>query len=149
MPERGRLWIDGAEVVIGFRKSGAFSLYWDQDPVFQFDQDQCLRRVFIGSVRYAAHGARLMRLQQRQATSSQPTSRLKLDTVPLSEFDTAQILHRLSSCLQQIRKWLKSPLSSLAENEVVGAEPQAFRNRVTTWLDGLQDPIPIAESPNA
>ena len=64
MPLRGRLLIEGIEVVIGFRPAGQCSLYWNQDPVFQFDAQHQLRRAFVDSRRLKALDGRLAYLKR-------------------------------------------------------------------------------------
>ena len=64
MPIRGRIDLDGTEIVIGFRKCGSASLYWDQDPVFQFNALHQLRRVYFRGIRYAAENGVLNQLGQ-------------------------------------------------------------------------------------
>ena len=43
------------------------SLYWDQDPVYQFDLRGNLRRAFINSQRYSAVDGKLVRLVKQDS----------------------------------------------------------------------------------
>ncbi|WP_372896080.1 hypothetical protein [Stieleria sp.] len=151
MPVRGRLWVDRAEVVIGFRSQGQLSLYWDQDPVFQFDESCRLRRVFIDSCRLKAENGKLVRLRQPHESIDRPVERLRLVTEPISADDEAAILQRLSDRLQQIdatldRMMLDGDQTSL---QTVGATPPEFARRVRAWIANWNRSMGVAGGPSA
>ena len=156
MAIRGRMQIGGNEVVIGFRAGGVPSLYWNQDPVFQFDADGRLRRVYFDSNRYKSCNRRLVRLTQSEQNTAASVGRLRLveETVSIEEQDA--ILMRLSDCLQQIRVHLQPDAENAepdadpkAAVEVVGASDAQFRRHVLQWVAGLSQPIPLADHPSA
>ena len=62
MPLRGECLINGATVVAGLRSQGQLSLYCGPDPVFQFNADRELRRVFFQGRRFAAKNGCLVEL---------------------------------------------------------------------------------------
>ena len=62
MPVRGETQIDGHTIVIGFRSDSQASLYCDADPVFQFNANNQLRRVYFHGERYAAEQGVLIKL---------------------------------------------------------------------------------------
>ncbi|MCC9600322.1 hypothetical protein LOC67_07095 [Stieleria sp. JC731] len=163
MPIRGRIWIQSQngdnqpesgsklEVVIGFRRDGRLSLYWDQDPVFQFDANQRLRRVFINDRAYRAEAGRLC-LIEKQSEGTGPVSRLQLNSTALQASTESEIVAILRQRLEQIKEALnsfiiKKPNPSHEDFiESVGEAPNAFAMRVLQWIDTLKDPVPIAES---
>lgn len=151
MPVRGRLRIDSTEVVIGFRARGQLSLYWDQDPVFQFDEECRLRRVFIDSNRFKAENGRLVRLVKLHDAGNPTVERLRLGTEAIPPRDESLILQRLTDCLQQIERSLGE--SSVACNDLslqaVGAEPDVFLQRVRQWVARLSFPIGVSDQPSA
>ena len=151
MPVRGKLLIDGVEVVIGFRRNGQLSLYWDQDPVFQFDTDSRLRRVFIDSNRLKSDNGRLVRLTKTDEHSNQPAGRLRLVTEPITAAAEARILQSLSHCLQQIDAALQSidKLDGKTELQTVGASGRDFAGRVRRWIAKADQPIQLADGPSA
>mgnify|MGYP003681535513 CR=1 FL=1 len=62
MSIRGETIINGIVVTIGFRSLGQLSMYCGADPVFQFNADHQLRRVFFEGERIAADAGRLVLL---------------------------------------------------------------------------------------
>lgn len=151
MPLRGRMIIQQAEVVIGFRPQGQLSLYWDQDPVFQFDEAMRLRRVFVDSNRLKAQQGRLVRLQKRNPHNNLAVGRLRLESEPLTKNDQQQILQTLADCLQQISQALEN-LQQARETyrlQVVGASEQDFADRVRQWVARQKGATRVAEDPSA
>ena len=49
-------------VVAGYRSTGALSLYFGADPVYQFDERGRLRRAFVGGHLYRTQGTTLAEL---------------------------------------------------------------------------------------
>lgn len=166
MPLRGRLLIDGIEVVIGFRPSGQCSLYWNQDPVFQFDAQHRLRRAFVDSRRLKAQDGRLAYLKrvESQGNSDQdgvdhPKAgidpiRFSSELLPLGE--ERRILQKLNDCLQQIEQRLRPTTTSedarsqpINDLQCVGASEVEFSECVLSWIERLGRPIRIAPSPSA
>ncbi|OYP28447.1 hypothetical protein [Rhodopirellula sp. MGV] len=162
MVVRGRIWLekltedgvvvegnpdDQLEIVIGFRRDGRLSLYWDQDPVFQFDADQALRRVYLGGKAYRAEGGRLCLIEKR-SNERVAVSRLQLETTALSTTSEAAILQRLGDCLQQVAQRLNAMIHNPVEGdlEVVGETRAAYAQRVLDWIESLPQPVPIAAS---
>ncbi|QDV42119.1 hypothetical protein Enr13x_19620 [Stieleria neptunia] len=151
MPVRGRLWVDRTDVVIGFRSRGQLSLYWDQDPVFQFDESCRLRRVFIDSCRLKAQNRNLVRLRQPHESINRSVERLRLLTEPISQDDQAAILQRLSGCLQQIDATLEQMVfdGNPARLQTVGATPPEFARRVRGWIADWKQSMGVAGEPSA
>ena len=149
MPIRGRLWIEQNEIVIGFRRDDACSLYWNQDPVFQFDANQQLRRVFYQSTRYKSRDRRLVRLTQLPADEAERASRLRLIEEIISAEKQTEILQRLTDALQQIQQAFSetTPKPSPDILHSVGLPVPDFRTRVLQWINRLPDPIRIADQP--
>lgn len=150
MPIRGRTQIKEIEVVVGFRNGGSASLYWDQDPVYQFNADGELRRVFFTGLRYSAQHGSLVRLG-RSRVHSTPTSsqtgvdRLVLNCEPLAKDESSDILDNLHFCLSQLSaKLLQSDPSSW---ESKGESVEAFRKRLACWISSIDVPCEIAHSP--
>ncbi len=54
----------GEAVFVGFRKQGGWSVYFGEDPVFQFNARGELRRVHVDAQNYAAYDGRLCHLQR-------------------------------------------------------------------------------------
>lgn len=143
MPIRGLIVIDQQEVFVGFRTGGQASLYWDQDPVFQFDAEGSLRRAFVDSVRYLAANGKLQSLASPDRNKS-TTQRMKLARQTLTGLQTEAILELLLRCLAELRL----AHETMARWQTLGATPEQFADRVTGWLDSVGDEIRIADSPS-
>lgn len=98
MPERGefRLAPDAPLMFVGFRRSGAASLYFDQDPVLHFNAQQRLRRLFCEGQQWIAQGGHLVRRNR-----SGPGGRVTNMDLPVSAAEEAAVLDDLSRRLQQ------------------------------------------------
>ncbi|MCO8122086.1 hypothetical protein NHH03_10080 [Stieleria sp. TO1_6] len=152
MPIRGRFWIDESEIVIGFRRDGQPSLYWDQDPVFQFDADSRLRRVFLDSVRYKVDAGQLLRLVQSGDDGVESsTQRLKLVAQPLTKTEVDEVQKRLAGCLQGIDRFLQAykGIDQLTLVETTGEPPGEFIDRVKQWRATVSIPVEFADGPSA
>ena len=151
MPVRGRLFLEDSEIVIGFRPDGQLSLYWDQDPVYQFDASQRLRRVFLDSNRFKVEKGRLFRLAKTAQGNDATTSRLRLVSEPISESEETLILQKLTDRLQQINDALTKTCLTTGEQQLqtVGLTDQEFRTRVRKWISRLDQPIRLADGPSA
>lgn len=146
MPIRGRMVIDGVEVVIGFRPSGQLSLYWAQDPVFQFDDRQHLRRAFVDGCRLKAEAGRLVRLVRAPDSKHHSVDRLRLTGEVLSAAEERRILEGAEDCLQQISRCIGRSFESSRELSLncVGVTDVEFIERVSSWLAKAESPIPVA-----
>jgi hypothetical protein len=149
MPVRGRLRIDGTEVVIGFRTDGQLSLYWDQDPVYQFDAQRRLRRVFFDSQRYKVQRGRLVRLERTNPPGSLPIRQVRFVSEPICAAEQAGILQRLKDYLQQIDAALSKITVSSDQTmlQTVGAGEEDFSRRVRKWITLSDGTIPIGDGP--
>jgi len=73
-------------VTVGFRKDNSFTVYFEQDPFYQFDVDGLLRRSFEGGLLFRTQATTLAQLQ-RVRTDDRPTlSRTDLSAGALEEF---------------------------------------------------------------
>lgn len=156
MPYRGRIHIGDTEVVVGFRAGGAASLYWDQDPVFQFNVVQELRRVYFAGDRYAADAGKLVRLLQKRADHGTTTEQLKLDPATIAADDKDAINSKLQSCLAQLRSSCRpdagdaigaGETSDQAVWEVTGESKSEFLARLDRWLGSVANPVVTARGP--
>ena len=143
MPTRGQADIAGNELFIGFRRTGQLSLYWNQDPVYQFNAQQELRRLFFCGTRYAAFERRLRRLD----TASEDAAQTEVTKLSLSQSDASDaLLEQVSTEFIAIRKQI---LQAPIEWRVVGNEsPATFDLRVRNWLAQVGDVLKLAAVPN-
>ncbi|MEM6470530.1 MAG: hypothetical protein AAF802_13320 [Planctomycetota bacterium] len=147
MARRALMWIDSAEVFIGFRGEsegrGPASLYWNQDPVYQFNSAGQLRRLFLEGRRYKAERGQIFVLDQ--PCEIDPTSqRLMLKAVPVSSDETLRILAELDGRLKDLAAFL----TNAGRMECIGMTDNEFRECVLAWIRGLPSPLAIAKSPS-
>jgi len=79
------------ELFVGCRLNGGWSLYFDIEPVLQFNSLGQLRRLYAGGQRYAADNGRLKLMQQPRLGG-----RIQFNSAYL---DTAQMQMTYDSCL--------------------------------------------------
>ena len=72
LPDRVELSVNGFEslITIGFRSNSAMSIFIGQDPVYQFDPEGRLRRVFVDGLLYRSQHTTLAMLK-RERTDTQ------------------------------------------------------------------------------
>ena len=141
MPVRGETILDDVTVLIGFRSHGQLSLYFGSQQVFQFDQSQSLRRVYLNGRRFAAQQGRLVELI-RQSRGG----RVELIRQDVGEDDLQLVLDATVACLGQIRMLGNS---GQCRWRVIGAESSEFAARVSLWLATAAMPPRIGSAPGA
>lgn len=142
--ERCELRVDsfpGFEVVAGFRRNGALSIYFGVDPVVQFDPQGRLRRGYWQGDLLKAEAGRLVRLQKQRTQAESLFVRTDLDQAEVGEI------------LRVIQDQLMALSSDLAANryQLVGQVPADVDvvARLRRALEHLPRPIEIADRPHA
>ena len=93
---------DSADLLTaGFRGDEAISLFFWQDPVYQFDQTGALRRAYVEGFLYRSEGTTLARLE-RIRTATQTT----LQRQDLTEHELDQFQRTMTQRLQNLLTWL-------------------------------------------
>ncbi|QDT04059.1 hypothetical protein K227x_24450 [Rubripirellula lacrimiformis] len=141
MPIRGEVLVDGSPIVIGFRQMGQVSLYCGVAPVFQFNQQHQLRRVFWQDRRFAAQHGRLVELVR-------PNRGGRVSMVH-QDLDDETITDILRSLSQWVAKTQRIADDSTANWRTEGATAQVFRQQLLRWLAGLPPTVVIAANANA
>ncbi len=140
--ERAELAVPGYDehVVIGFRRDGAASIYIGADPVYQFNSQGELRRLYLNGRLIKADHGRLAQLdRQRRAGEVQFVRH------DLTDAETAACLSNLQQHLTQLRLSLQRDQFTLI-GQVPPDSPILTRTR--HWLDSLPQSISIARVPN-
>ena len=139
MSIRGETIINGIVVTIGFRSLGQLSMYCGADPVFQFNADHQLRRVFFEGERFAADAGRLVLLQR-------PTRGGKVQfqaiDVPSSKQDA--IFTSLDHWAAELRL---TAANEAAVWRVADEQNDVFIRQLRNWLTKLPVSIDIAANP--
>ena len=135
---RGEISLKGCKVIVGFRDQDQFSLYCGEDPVFQFNADAELRRVFFDGVVYRASAGDLLRMIRASRGG-----RVVFDSSTVS----GDLLQQIQNTFEQ---WSKSVSESLGSEKwrVVGESPGDFLGRLDRFLMRVCSPARIAQSPN-
>jgi hypothetical protein len=125
-------------VIAGFRSSGALSLFFGSDPVYQFNAAGELRRAYCDGVLYKAARRRLASLRRERLPDAVQLMRHDLtDEQQLSFIARMQL--RLSTLARDLTR---------GRYRVVRQVPRevAVLSRVRRWL-AEHDGLPIAASP--
>ena len=73
-------------IVVGFRRTSAFSIYWGADPVYQFDPEFRLRRAYVDGFLYRTAGETLAKLDRVRTATATELHRTDLGKTELQEF---------------------------------------------------------------
>ena len=73
-------------VVTGLKSNGHLSLYFGQDPVYQFDSAGRLRRAYAGAFLYRTEGATLARIHRERSAGETTLQRRDLSVDELTDF---------------------------------------------------------------
>jgi hypothetical protein len=91
--ERIELRLPGQQsVVAGFRRNGALSLYFGEDPVYQFDETARLRRAYVGGRLFRTQGDGLAALTRARSGTETALLRHDLVRAELAEFRTQMLM---------------------------------------------------------
>ena len=126
------------EVFAGFRKEGALSLYFDDDPVYHFNSAGELRRAFVDDRLVKAEQGRLVAMQPQRSEKS--TDLLRHELSPAEE-------QRFCKSTSERIAWLLAELQA-ERYQLIGQVPEegdALR-RLINWLDHFAE-LQIAQSP--
>ena len=102
--QRVEMRIDGGTetVVAGFFADGRLALYFESDPVFQFDPEGRLRRAFCDGDLFRSQGSTLARLTRARSTHSTDLERHDLGTEELQSF-LSRMKERLAALLEALQ----------------------------------------------
>jgi hypothetical protein len=139
---RAEIQIDGfAEpVVIGFRPSGAASLYFGQDVVYQFNTENELRRAYLDAAMYKSERHRLVRLNPTRTAES-----LQLVSHELTSAETSEFLSAAAARIRALRGAIEEQryriIGQLPAEEDIGGQ-------IRDWLAKLPSEIALAQTPS-
>lgn len=89
-------------VTVGFRRDNSLSLYFDQDPFYQFDSNRLLRRSFEAGFLYRSQGHTLAKLDRHRSDTTTTLHRSDLSESQLAEF-RQRMQQRVTELLQLLR----------------------------------------------
>ncbi len=117
---------EGEPIVLGFRRDGSLSCYFNPDLVYQFNARGELRRAFVAGVLYKADRGQLARLDRRETATA-----VELAHTGLTEPQTFEFLRDMHRQLNELRVALQR-----GEYRWVGQIPAEadVLARVVAWL---------------
>ena len=127
-------------IVAGFRANGAFSVFFGDDPVYQFNAAGELRRAFCDGLLFKASRGHLVSIRRVRTANE-----VQLVTHVVSESEEAAFLTRALDHLNGFAQQMDDRVF-----EIVGQVPQNadVLGRARAWLVSLRS-IRIAARPNA
>jgi len=138
--ERAEIAIeDGRTIVVGFRRDSSFSVFFDSEPVFQFNAAGELRRAYYEGRLIKAELGKLIALDRQRADGQVQLVRDEFDDARSQQFIQAmsQHLEELTSVLESDRFRLVGQVSPNAD----------VMQRARDWLSSRPEPPTIAQSP--
>jgi hypothetical protein len=127
----------GAEqVVAGFRRDGALSIYFGADPVYHFDVLGRLRRAYRAGRLFKADGGRLAALDRRRETGQTILLRHDLDEAEQAAF-LSELRNRLRTLQSAVRAGLIETVRQVPQDADVV-------RRLSAWLDQFASATRIA-----
>lgn len=140
---RAELQWPGVEepIFIGFRRTGAFAIYWGADPVYQFDAEHRLRRVYSDGFLYRTTGETLAKLDRVRTDSATELRRTDLPPGELTEiFD--DVRSRCEQLLQALQSERASLIAAIPDEASVIPAAMEFIARVLADKIRLAPAIP-------
>ena len=80
-------------IVAGFRRNGYLSVYWGEDPYYQFDDRGRLRRALVDGQLFRTEGSALARLTRASEPGASVLLRHDLDQAELEDFRHSMLAH--------------------------------------------------------
>jgi len=110
------------ELVAGYRRDGSLSLYFGQDPVYQFDPIGRLKRAFVDGLLYRTQGSTLARLTRDRSTPDRVgLLRHDLDGDELDSFQRSMI-DRMVGLLEELDSGRLNQAAVVPESAEVSCE---------------------------
>lgn len=89
-------------VTVGFRRDDSLSLYFDQDPFYQFTSDGLLRRAYENGFLYRSQQDTLSKLNRIRNAQQTTLNKTDLNSTELDDFQQ-RMLQRLNSLLDLLQ----------------------------------------------
>lgn len=132
---------DGSShVVAGFRRDGAFSVFFGEDPVYQFNAAGELRRAYCDGKLFKASGGHLAAMQRVRTECE-----VQLVRHDLSQIEETEFLQRMTDLIRKLAAAIAH-----GECDVVGqvSSDGDVLSRVRDWF-ASHDEWRVAARPNA
>lgn len=137
--ERIEFRVEDRTIIVGFRRGGSGSIFFDADPAYHFNAAGELRRAFVDEVLYKAEGGQLIGLR-RERTASE----VALVSHGMAETEVVRFLSDLQERLESLRTAIEQHRAKVVSQ--IPTDGPAV-DRVARWLATLGAPIRVADSP--
>ncbi len=134
-------------IFVGLRAQGGWSVYFGEDPVYQFNAQCKLRRVHFEQRNYAAEQGKLLKLSRQRVTNLSSRDQNSGGRIELAriheEQDEQRVLQDCHNRMEALRHWIERGAVRVAnqfpkDGELVG--------EFAELLDGLSSGIVIADA---
>ena len=115
-------------VVTGFRRDGSLSVFFEQDPVYQFNPDGQLRRAYVDGLLYRTQGTTLAELRRERTATETTLIRRDMEPAELADFAAA-----MRTRLADLRQSLSSGTARLIR-EVIEELPPDYPAAIETAI---------------
>jgi hypothetical protein len=132
------------ELFAGVRPDGRWSLYFDESPVIQFDQQEALRRVYVAEKKLAAADGRLVEL-----TRPHQGGKVQYEPQLLGESNQYQLLSELKELMDRTYQSLNQSDTIPGYCPIVGVVPshdQQLYQNLLSFLSRRKVELKIAAS---
>ncbi len=125
--------------VIGFRRDGSASVYFGDEPVYQFTSDYQLRRVYLLGILKAENG-RLIRWEKTRTDHQ-----VQMISRPLHPSDQAALLAEMRRMLSELHDGIgKKTIQAVRHVSQQGSDAVA---RAVEWLNNAPENFVVANCP--
>jgi hypothetical protein len=125
-------------IVVGFRREGAFSIFFGEEPVFHFTSGGELRRAFVDGRIIKVESGRLC-----EALKGDSGGRVQLVARPFSEDESAHLLRAIADRINELEGALASGRFTLVGQVPAGED---VPGRSLAFMRSLPAALPIAKS---
>jgi hypothetical protein len=133
------LGLGNENIVAGFRKQGALSVFFGAEPVYQFNTAGQLRRAYAAGLLLKAEGGRLVALERARQRDE-----VQLVRHTLSEDEQLVFVAAMHFRLRQLLTQLNTGRLTVVDRVPAEADVQC---RLVAWL-GEHELVSIAQRPN-
>ncbi|HJT30825.1 MAG TPA: hypothetical protein VJ783_02080 [Pirellulales bacterium] len=139
--ERAELRLPGPaeQVVVGFRRDGSASIFFGEEPVYQFNSVRELRRAYEGGLLFKAERGRLVSLRRQRVPGQ-----VQLLRHDLNDDETCRFLAELTERVGDLRDHVRDGAFELVGQAPTGSD---VVGRIVRWLESLELPPALASTP--
>lgn len=135
---------DCQELFLGFRADGGWSIYFDEDPVYQFNSIHQLRRAYCLGQRYEAANGKLLHLQR-----TAQGGRVQLTRQALAENSAASLLAECQAALQLAARNIQSQQMVASGHVAQACSLAELSQQALDAICGVMDNLTVAQTAQA